>query len=420
MRSLLRLASIVIAFVLALGGGYLGYNRIRAGRSAQAAPSVRLVAVERGNLAATVATTGPLVPVNQIKLSFKSGGRLKEMKVRVGDPVTAGQELAKIDTTDLEFTLSQNLITLQTNQLKLAQLKAGPQQNDMTIAKVNLDKAQLALQKAQGDYDKVAWRNDVGLTPQAAALQSATLDYQSALAAYAKATQGSTATDVQVAENTVKTAQLAVDQARANLQGATIVAPFSGVVSAVNGNIGEPAQASAPVITVIDLSSLRVEANIDEQDIGRVKIGQQVALTFDGLPDLRLTGKVTAIAPSASSQAGVVTYLIYVVPDQTNAQLRAGMTATANIIVDQRQNVLFLPNRAVKNARGLRTVQVLQDGRLVDKQVEVGLSDDTNIEIVRGLQEGDEVAVAVTSAAPATPAGLNFFGGARNPTNPGR
>jgi HlyD family secretion protein len=407
----LRLTILVAVFGAAVTGGYLGYHKFVNQKPASAATTYRFTPAARGNLAATVSTTGSLVPINQVRLSFKTGGKLKELNVKVGDVVKAGTILARLDTQDLEFTLSQNLVNLENSQLKLAQLKVGPTSSDVTIAKTNLDKSALALQKAQSDYDKVAWRSDVGMSAQAQTLQTATLDYQSALANYAKATQGTSATDLQVQENAVKTSQLQVDQARSNLQGAVIVAPFDGVVSAVTGNVGEQIGATA-FITLLDLSTLRIEASIDETDIGKLQAGQTVNVTLDSLPDLRITGKVTAIAPNANLQSGVVTYVVYIVLNQADARLRAGMTSTANIVIEQRTNVLYVANRAIKNVRGVKTIQVAQpDGTLVDKQITTGLSNDTNTEVVAGLTEGDMVAIATTATNQTVSTGALFGGG---------
>ncbi len=410
---IVRLALVAAVFVAAVAGGYIAYHQYIAARPASASTTYRFARAERGSLTATVSTTGSLAPTNQAKLSFKTGGKLKEVNVRVGDAVKAGAVLARLDTQDLEYTLAQNLINLENARLRYEQLKAGPTSNDITIAKVNLDKAKLNLERAQSDYDRVAWRNDVGMTPQAAALQSATLDYQTALANYAKATQGSSATDLQIQENAVKSSQLQVDQARSNLQGAVIVAPFDGVIAAVSGNVGEMVGAT-PLITIIDTASLRLEASIDETDIGRIAVGQAVNITLESVPGLILPGRVTSIAPSANLQSGVVTYVVHITPTQTDARLRAGLTATASIVVDQRRDTLYVPNRAVRNVRGAKVVQVAQpDGQIVEKQVQTGISDDNNTEIIAGLSDGEVVAIVATVSSAPTPAGGMFMQGTR-------
>jgi HlyD family secretion protein len=407
---IVRLAVLVSVFAAAVTGGYLGYHQYIKQKPASASTTYRFSPVVRGDLSATVSTTGSLVPINQVKLSFKTGGKLKELNAKVGDSVKAGTVLARIDTQDLEFTLAQNMISLENARLKLEQLKAGPANNDITIAKVNLDKATLTLQKAQGEYDKIAWRNDVGMSSQAQTLQTATLDYQTALANYAKATQGSSATDLQIQDNAVKSAQIQVDQARSNLQGAIIVAPFDGVISSLSGNVGEQV-GSTPIITLIDLSAMRIEANLDETDIAKVDVGQTVNVTLDSLPDLRIAGKVTAIAPSANMQSGVVTYQVHVVPDRIDPRLRAGQTSTASIVVEHRTNVLYVANRAIKNLRGVKTVQIATaDGQIVEKPVQTGLSNDANTEIISGLADGDMVAIATTATNQVVPTS-SLFGG---------
>ena len=409
--TIVRLIAVVVIFAGSVAAAYTGYNRFVNQKPASAQTAVRMMPVTVCNLAATVSTTGPLNSASQAKLSFKSGGKLKELNVKVGDVVKAGTILARLDTTDLEFTLQQNMVNLETNRLKLEQSKAGPKNEDVTIAKTALDKSALALAKAQSDYDKVAWRSDVGMSTQAQTLQTATLDYQSALANYAKATAGSTTTDVQILDNTVKTSQITVDQARSNLQGAVIVAPFDGVVSVVTTNVGEMV-GSTPIITMIDPNAVRIEANIDETDIGKVKVGQVVNITFDSLSGLTLQGKVTTIAPTATSQSGVVTYQIQVVPTQMDPRLRVGMTATANVVYDQRTGVICVTNRAIKNQRNVKTVQVLVDGQLVDKQIQTGLANDSNTEVTAGLSAGDEVAIPTTATNQAVPTGAGLFGGA--------
>jgi HlyD family secretion protein len=408
--TIVRLIAVVVVFVGTVGAAYTGYNRFANQKPASAQTAVRMVPVTVCNLAATVSTTGPLNSYNQAKLSFKTGGKLKELDVKVGDSVKAGTTLAAIDTTDLQFSLQQAEVNLQEAQLNLAKLQAGPTPQAVTIAKTALDKAQIALQAAQAAYDKISWRSDVGMSSQAQALQSATLDYQSALASYAEATAGTSATDLQVQQDQVETAQIAVDEARANLQGATIVAPFDGIISSVTANVGELVGTS-PIITILDPNSLRVEANIDETDIGNVKVGQVVNITFDDLPNVTLQGKVTTIAPSATTQSGVVTYLIYVVPTKLDPALRVGMTATAAIVYDQRTGVICAPNRAIKVSRNVKTVQVLENGELVDKQIQTGLANDTDTEVTAGLSAGDEVAIPTTATNQAVPTGGGILGG---------
>ena len=142
---------------------------------------------------------------------------------------------------------------------------------------------------------------------------------------------------------------------------------------------------------------MRIEANIDETDIGKVAVGQVVNITFDSMPGITLQGKVTTIAPNSSSQSGVVTYMVYIVPTKVDPRLRLGMTSTASIVYDQRTNVVCVPNRAIKNQRTGKTVQVYVAGQLVDKVIQTGLANDSNTEVTGGLAIGEEVAIPTTA-----------------------
>jgi RND family efflux transporter MFP subunit len=360
-----------------------------------------------------VSTTGPLVAVNQARLSFRTAGVLKELNVQMGSTVKTGDVLAKLDTTDLEMALTQAQINLQNSQIKYQQLLQGPNANDIVVAKNNLEKSAIALQKAQGDYDKIAWRGDIGMTPQAATLQQATMDYQSAQANYNKIIQGTTtALDLEAAQNQIKLSQLQVDQAKRNLANATLAAPFDGVVTSVGANVGEAVGANTAMVTLVNLQGLRIDASVDETDIGQLAVGQAVSITLDALSGVNLKGQVSAIAPNATVQSGVVTYLVQIAVQSSDPRLKAGLTANASIVVQQKDNVLLVPNRAIKVTRNQRTVQVMENGQLVEKQIRTGMSNDQFTEVTDGLTEGQEVAIITTATNQPISGGLGgMFGG---------
>jgi len=406
-----RLVTLVIIALILAGAAYGGYTYlIESNRAAASQAKLNTVTVQKGSIVASVSTTGSLVPVNQVRLTFGVADRIKEINVKVGDRVKAGTVLARLDTADLELRLAQAQYTLETNQIKLAQAQAGLKADEVKIAKVALEKAAIALQKAQTDYDRIAWRSDIASTPQAIALQQATLDYESALANYSLKTAGSTEQDLKILENNVKNSQAAYDLARLALQDAVIVAPFDGVVAAVNGNPGEQVSTAREVIYLIDPIHVRLDANVDEMDVGKVAVGQEAVVTLDALPDRKLRGRVQAIAPSSSVQAGVVTYQVQIAIENTDSQVRFGMTANAQIITDRHDNVLVVPNRAIRLVnRTRRIVQVVVNGAPQEKEVRTGLSSDQMTEILEGLTEGDQVVIP-TTATNNPLRGTNLFG----------
>jgi multidrug resistance efflux pump len=277
---------LLVFLVASVVGGYYVYTRYTTSQAAAAAAAalknIQYATVTRGTLSASVSATGNIVPVNTARLTFRSGGIVQNVNVQVGNAVQAGDVLAKLDTTDLELALATALTNLDNAQIKYQQSAVGPKSDDINIAKANLEKSGANLAKAQSDYDKVAWMSNVGITPQAASLQQATLDYQIALANYAKATAGSTAQDLAILQNQVKLSQIQVDQARRNVSNATIVAPIDAVVSTVGANPGDSVTSGTVMFNLIDLKTLRVDANVDETDMVKVALGQAVSVTLDG------------------------------------------------------------------------------------------------------------------------------------------
>jgi multidrug efflux pump subunit AcrA (membrane-fusion protein) len=400
-KQIVRNLILLVLLAAAVVGGYYAYVQYSdtqaAAAAAAALKNVQYATVTRGTLSASVSATGNVVPVNTARLTFRTGGVVQSVNVKVGDAVKAGDVMAKLDTTDLELALATALTNLDNAQIKYQQSAVGPKTDDINIAKANLDKSGSNLAKAQSDYDKVAWMSTVGMTSQSAALQQATLDYQIAQANYAKATAGSTALDLAVLQNQVKLSQIQVDQARRNLANATIVAPIDAVVSTAGINPGDSVTSGTVMFNLIDLKTLRVDANVDETDMVKIAVGQAVTVTLDSLAGVALPAKVTAIAPNSTLQSGVVTYLIQMTISKLDPRLRSGLTATASIVVQQKEGVLMAPNRAIKVTRNVRTVLVKDGARELQKEVAVGMSNDQFTEITDGLSEGDTVIISTTA-----------------------
>ncbi len=236
-RKSLFIAAAVIILLAAVG--FVGWQKLSAG-SAKASSTVQTTVVKRGSLVATVSGSGNISAPSQVSLAFGSSGRVAAVDVKVGDTVKKGQTLMELDTTDLTLALKTAQTSLSSAQISynqtLADLnfalrnaqsslasakasldaaKAENAQNPqlVIIAKAALDEAKITLQKAQADYDAVAWRPDVGMTSQAVTLQQATAAYQSALATYNK-------TAATINDSALVQAQAAYDQAQTALDQA--------------------------------------------------------------------------------------------------------------------------------------------------------------------------------------------------------
>ncbi len=424
--------------------------------SASTTTTVQTATVTRGSLVATVSAAGNVSVPEDAVLAFQTSGRVTQVNVQVGDPVKKGQVLMQLDTTDLEASLKSAQISLASAQasydqtmtdlqfalrnaqanlatakanLEAAKAKNDQNPNSLIVAKAALDKATIALQKAQADYNAVAWRPDVGMTTQAQTLASATLDYQSALANYnitvanlndtalkqAQASYENAQVALEQAQKNLETkkisaqaqldsAKIAVEQAQRNLDKAKLVAPFDGVVAAVNFSVGDTASGNA--VTIVDLSQLQIKVTVAEVDIAKIKPGQTAQITFDALAGKTYQGKVLSIAPVATVTQGVVNYPVTIAVLDNDGTIKPGMTANLTIVVEERDNVLLVPLRAVRTQGNQKIVTVVYQGQNISVPVTVGLTNDTYAEITStGLQEGDRVVLTTTTTRTTTGGG---------------
>ncbi|HEU5314838.1 MAG TPA: efflux RND transporter periplasmic adaptor subunit, partial [Chloroflexota bacterium] len=302
-------------------------------------------------------------------------------------------------------------------------------QQAVLSAKSNLEKllaptefdvqaAQQAVVQAQASYDKFLNGNGYDV-------RSAELALAQQQASYELKRQGSTAVDILTAEASVEQAAAALRKAETDLDGAVLKAPFTGHVSAIAFNVGEQAGAGAAAITLVDTRQTRVDVVVDETDVAKIQLGQTVNVTLEAIPGQRLAGRVAMVAPVATVQQGVVNYPVQIAVDPAQALaagVRPGMTATAQVVTQARDNTVVVPNRAVRTQGRNRMVEVqVADGKTEQRQVQVGLANDQQTEILSGLQPGDRVVIpGTTTAAPnlrGGPGGAGAFGGGAPPPN---
>ncbi|MBI4791126.1 MAG: efflux RND transporter periplasmic adaptor subunit [Chloroflexi bacterium] len=443
MKRRLILAGGVVLIVLVIAGVF-GVQRMTA--SAATTKQVQTATVTRGSLAATVNASGNVSALSSAALGFTSSGRVAQVAVKVGDQVKTGQLLMQLDTTDLQLSLKtaqSNLASqrasfdatqanlqfaLKTAQANLASAQANYDSakaknatnlDQLIVAKAALDKARVTLEQAQGAYNAIAWRSDIGMTTQAATLQTATSDYNSALANYkiTAATINDTAlrtaqasldnaqvsleqaqknldTSTRTAQASLDNATVSVEQAQRNLDNAALKAPFDGIVAAVNFSAGDSASGTA--VNLVDLSKLQVKVTVAEVDMAKIKVDEPAQMTLDALSGKTYKGTVTAIAPVATVTSGVVNYTVIVSIANADADIRPGMTASLVIEVEHRDNVLLIPSRAVRSSGNVKTVSVLDQGQPVQTPISTGLAGDSMIEVTNGLKEGDVVVVNTT------------------------
>jgi RND family efflux transporter MFP subunit len=314
----------------------------------------------------------------------------------------AEQQLALKATPYTDYDLQQQRQLVAQAQAQLETKRRPASESDLEAQRqaVAQAQAQLALKQQPSSANAIE--------AQRQAVAQAQADAQLKMTPY-------TDQDVAQAVASVEQARGQVALSKFNLDNAVLVAPFDGTVSQVGLNPGELASGAATVggglITVVNPARLRVEAQVDESDVTRVEVGQQALLTFDALPGRPVRGRVTAVAPQSTTQSGVTSYLVSLSVDGGQG-VRPGMTATANIVYDRKNDVLTVPNRVLRRQGRDQVVDVLTaEGQLETRVVQRGLSNDQSSEITSGLSEGDEVVLPTTQTrSPNMPGGFGAPG----------
>lgn len=233
-------------------------------------------------------------------------------------------------------------------------------------------------------------------------LQTAQSSLASAVASLNKTAAPPQSYDIAAAYASVLAQQAALDKANNDLTSATLTAPTAGTVAAISSQPGEfvPGGSSTnPLITLSDTSTVELYGTVGESDVAKLKLGQVATVTVDAIGSgAKLTGRVTSLDPVATIQQGVPVYGVDVTIDVPDPAIRAGMTGTANVIVASRQDVITVPNLAIRSQNGRRYLQVLRNGKAEDVDVTFGLSNDTVTEVTSGLQAGDQVVLPAPRA----------------------
>jgi HlyD family secretion protein len=276
----------------------------------------------------------------------------------------------------------------------LAELKAGTTPDKVAEAQTAVDKAQNNL-------------NDLQAGPSRAEVAEAEAAVAQKLAALQEAQQPASAADVAAAEEEVLSAQKSLDEARRDLEKTTLTAPFSGTVSAVSAEAKGQANAGETAVSIFDPKGMHLELEVSESDVEQVQVGQEVTIAIDALPDQTITGTVKSVSPVATSGQDVVTYRVSVQFDPGDLAVKVGMSANASILVERREGVLMVPNRALQTVGTAKSLQVLygESQTPVTVRVKTGATNGQMTEIAgcldtssQCLREGDVVAMAMSTS----------------------
>lgn len=207
---------------------------------------------------------------------------------------------------------------------------------------------------------------------------------------------GPSSSEVMLYRAQVQEAQASVDLIENQISDSILISPQSGIVTEINGEIGETITSATDFVSIIVKDNFEIKANISEVDIAKVKIGDEVEITFDAFgPDKKFKGKISEIEPAETEISGVIYYKVTTMFAGDSEIIKPGMTANLDIMTARRDDVIMIPFQALKEKDGQKYVQVLEDEIARDVFVEVGLRGDIDLEILNGLKEGQKVVTFV-------------------------
>ena len=417
---------------------------------ASAQSSYQTVEAQKGSLMATIGATGTVRSNQSATLTWQTSGTIGEILVAAGENVIKGDTLASL----LPDTLPQNVILAQPDlvnaqkaletannsttaqaQAQLTLANAQKTYDDAKWTRQNLESgrnnvdaaanaeaqyiiANKSLENAQAAYDRVKnLADDNPIKAQAySALYAAQQTVKSRLNAWNWYKNQANSQDISEADaqlalaearlmdaqrewdrlkdgpdpDDIAAAQARVTASQATLKSASILAPFSGTITEVKPMLGDQVSPGIPAFRIDDLSRLLVDVQVSEVDINGIKIDQHVTLTFDALLDVIYNGKVVSVAQVGNTTQGAVTFTVTVELTELDERVKPGMTSAVTIIVNQLDNVLLVPNRAVRLVDNQRVVYILENG--VSKEIAITLGATSGIDSVvlaGDLKEGD-------------------------------
>jgi len=349
-----------------------------------------------GTITRSVTASGSVNPMTTVQVGTYVSGVIQDLLCDYNTPVKKGQLCAKIDPRPYQSIVDQDRANLSTARAQLAK--------DQTLL----------------DYAKLTYTRTVDL-------QSRGIVSQDALDS-AKSSYDQAAAQIELDKSTITQHQAALEAAQINLAYTNIVSPVNGTVVARNVTMGQTVAASfqTPTLFLIatDLTKMQVDANVSESDISGITVGNAASFTVEAMPARVFTGQVAQVRQAPQTVQNVVTYDVVVTVSNPDLVLKPGMTATVHIIVNRRDQVLRVPDQALRYTPGgftaspgaaggrnreqgsSRQVWVLRNGQPTAVHVTIGLDDDTYAEVVQGdLKPGDEVVTSEQQTTDGTSAG---------------
>ena len=383
--------SIVSAAVLALV--IVGVAATRGGPKID---PTKLAKVEKGDLAKSVVATGKVTPTTKVEIKSKASGIVKKLDVDAGDKVRQGQILAELDKVEIEAQVNSARAQLLSSEANLKSAQADQKRLEVDALGVDVPTLQRAYERATN------MAKDGVVSAQA--LDDAQRNYELAVNKrdVARAQLAVGKAKVAQAQADVEKSHAALKQFEEQYSYTTITAPIDGVVLSRDVEVGDAVSSilvlgsgATLVMTLGDTSEVYVKGKVDESDIGKVYLGQPARIRVETFKDKTFTGHVTKISPMGVEKDNVTTFEVRVSINNPGGELKAEMTANAEIVLDEHKNTLMIPEGAILYDKDKHASVQVPDPKGKDGMrkvaVNIGISNGAKTEVLSGLKEGDQV-----------------------------
>jgi HlyD family secretion protein len=380
-----------LVLVLLIAGGLIAATR----GGTKIDPS-KLQKVEKGDLAKSVVATGKVTPITKVEVKSKASGIVKKLLVDAGDKVKKGQLLAQLDKEEIEAQVEQSRAGAQAAEASLTSAEA-----DYERAKVDAEGPDVPLLKRA--YDRAIGMAKEGVV-STSALEDAQKNYELALNKQNVSKAQATVLKAKIAQSQGQLAQdrANLKQLEEQLSYTDIESPLDGVVLSRDVEMGDAVSSilvlgssATLVMTLGDTSSVYVKGKVDESDIGKVYLGQPARIKVESFKDKTFNGVVTKISPMGVEKDNVTTFEVRVSINNPGGELKAEMTANAEIILEEHKSVLQIPEGAIIYDKDKKASVEVPDPSTKDGKkkiaVNIGISNGAKTELLSGLKEGDQV-----------------------------
>lgn len=388
-----RIIIVAIVALVLIGGGYGVFAALRPSHIID--PS-KLAVAERGDLARVVVATGKIQPLSKVEVKSKASGMVEKLYVDYDDKVKAGQTLMELDKVQLQAVVREAQANFQAARAALDSSKAQLERNKVDAEGPDVPFLKLNMERAQQMYKDGVMSKSL--------VEDAEKNYQLALNKQVSSQRNLTVSMAEIAkaEAQVAQAKAALENAEEDLRNSTIVSPISGLVLSRDVSVGDGVSSililgsqATLVMTLGDTSEVYVQGKVDEADIGKVYLGQPARIVVEAFKDKKFIGKVTRISPFGKEKDNVTTFEVRVSISNPTGELKANMSANAEIILEEKKNVLMVPEASLIYDKNRNASVELPDPKAENGRkkvpVKLGISNGVKTEIISGLTEKQQV-----------------------------